>query len=992
MMCLMDAIEPAHPASVRVSRRRFVQFAGVGSIVAVLDGANWLGGMASSLELDGNVLTTTLIRPDDQLRLQLEFLNVVHDRANNRLQAGPTGTPMMRVLLPRQHVSEQPVPAAPTPPTVPPGASASPIPHAAAANSRLVFEISAPIDLTVEALLDLAAHTLTTTALKGNPDDETTMIELPADLRWSPAANVSATADLVPKTSGNVSQLHRIKLNGPQGPVDFTPVHNALSADDAFGGRIPNRGSRDSIVDAATTEGPATAQRVWLTPHGAWADLEGEWSTVEWTQRVQGGRDQFVQVVEKGILMPFGLPAVWTETATRLWLVDADGAVVSTMVSETHFAVTGEATVDLHGPSAPAAGRRMPFEQVTIEAKDNIAAVKRPIDWSGSPGPVDDNDAWVVTYGGDALWAGTDVRVSYRGLDRLGEETQFSLAALFVRTEALDDQNLRNGLAAFYASDEGDTFRRRTMLSNIAWAEPVVEGVGTTTQFTVELEFALEPTVASNPGELPIQPVVSRGIVRSADAGGDIGVTFNVAYLLAGNSEALNPTLAYLDLDEATPFPLGTEARAVMTPDLLAEEFNQNLGIGPAPQDNAGTDTWDPAVAFGEGASILRGVKLSDIVGPISFDAAVPGIDIPTFESLVLDDRIVQSYIWCPDSINSFPDAGFVTTPDTQFCIEVSSTIALDSAVQAGTEVEFRVSDFQLVVPPILGAVILDVAELRAIQPADGPVDLTLDIEDWTLGGALSFLEVLFKQITPSGSAFDLDIDSDTITAVLDVPLPNINLGVLVIKNFAIGLTGTFPYAGDGEPSVAIAVGTKRNPVDIQILQFGGGFRMELALDAGGLQSLEIYAEVSARLVEIDIKIATAYCEVGVSAEFSLDSNGDVTFKGSLWMEASFNVLGLVGATLRITGSVKYKEANERLRFSGTIHWSVTALFTFSGKVPIGSITFELGDGQASSFAGRSLRGGGGHLAQAAPSGGTGGSFGDVHSLASWTDYVKKFA
>lgn len=976
---------------VRLSRRRFVQAAGASSLLVALESGGWLSSVVSSLELDGDVLTTHLFRPEDQLRLQIDFLNLVHDAANNRLVASG-GTPMMRLILPRQHVSEQPIASG----TVPPGSASAPGPHAAAANSRLVFVVNAPIDFTVEALLDLASHTLTTTLGEGDPDDLTSMIEIPANLRWSPAADVSARTDVAPFTVNGVSQLHRLFLEGPGGAFDFTPVFNTSNRD-GFTGRIPSAGSRNSIVSAATGGVPATAERLWLTPHGAWADLAGDWDTVEWIQRVQGGRDQFAQVVERGMLMPFGVPAVWTETATRLWLVDADGDVVSTMVSETHFAVTDGDSIELSGEFAEYGGREMPFRSIRVDGDDNYPAAKRQIVWDDETRGINQNNAWVVTHGGSALWAGSDVRVNYCATDSIGQEARFSLAALFVRGDALDNTTLRTNLVDFFASAEGDSFRRRSIGSDVAWAEPILEGVGSTSQRTLELEFGLELVDATdvelaNAGALPIQPRVTRGTISNPSIDGELEVRFSPAYLEFGNDEVDNPTLAYLELETPKPFPLGVEARAVMTPEMDAEELNQTLGIGPIADEVAEVTVWRPEDAFGEAATILKGVKLSDIVGPVAFDVADLGIDIPAFESLVLPDRLQQTYSWCPSDINSFEDAGFIVTADTELCLEITSTIGLSPGVQSGIETEFRVTDFTLMVPPLIGLIELNVAELRGVQPVDGPADLTFDIEDWTLIGALSFLDVLFKKFTPSGSDFDIDIDSTTITADLDLPLPKIDLGVLAIKNFNVGLTGSFPYQGEDDPSIAIEIGTKKNPVDIQIMQFGGGFRLELALDTKGMQSLEIYAEVSARLVEIDIKIATAYCEVGVSAEFKLNSAGEVTFIGKLWMEASFNVLGLVGATLNITGKVRYKEPKEKLTFSGTIHWSVTALFTFSGKVPIGSIDFKLGDGQANGFAGRALTGGGGHLAQAASADGLAGGFGDVHSYASWTDYVSKFA
>jgi hypothetical protein len=865
----------------------------------------------------------------------------------------------------------------------------------------LVFAVTPPLALSVPVLLDLARHALVTPTGTGDPSPFETMIEVPADLRLAPAADVEMAADIASITVGRVSQLHRIILSA-QDSIELTPVHNA-SAVDGFDDRLPDAGDRSQFVTAASTGGSATAQRMWLTPHGAWADLVGEWNSISWYQNIRGGRDQFVQVVNRGVLMPFGHPAVWTQTSTRLWQTDAKGEIVSTMVTEEHFAIVDDATVTYDPADLPAGGRTMPFRSVTIEQKDSMAVVKGPITWKGGGG-VSPNDAWFVNYAPGPLWGNSPVRVSYSAVDSAGNEpATFSLPAIFVRTESV--ASVAPGLAAFYASEDGDSARRARMRSDVAWAEEEDPGSRITTFLTFDIEFGVEPISGTPPaGQLPIAPTVQRGKVTKPELNSsrptpeqlDIEVVFSPAYVAVGNNALFNPTRAFLDLVTPTNFPLGTEARGVMTPEMLAQQFNQSLGIG-APLDSSGgdgapTDLWRPEDVFGADATILRGVRLAELVVPILFDAATAGIDIPGFDIELLSDRIVQSYRWCPRSIQSVPAAGFIATTSTSLCVEVTAVIGLSDGVEASSTVVFEVEDFTLVVPPGLSLIELDINSMKAVQTSAGNTDLTFDIDGWRLGGDLSWLEPLISLLSPGGSDFGVDIVDTKIVADLELSLPNITLGVLVIKNFAIGLTGTFPFSGTDEPTIGIGLGSRDNPVTLQIQQFRGGFWCEVVFSTQGLELLHIHADATAMLVEIDIVIANAYCYVTVGADFTL-KGGNVTFSGYLSLSAGFSVLGLVGASLEIVGRVTYDSGDEKITISGTIHWSVTAIATFSGRVPIGELSFRTGNGNGGSGFAPLARAA--VPAQAPPGPAdppAAGSFGSVHDLTSWRTYVDKFA
>lgn len=978
-----------------LSRRGFLKAMGAGGTLVLLDAKGVFEGQSlSALTDDNGVLVTDLFRPEDQLRLRFEFVNLSFDAATNSLVATGTGTPLMRIGLPRQHVTEQPVNVGATPP----GASSAPIDHRVAAFSRLVFEVTPPVPLDVASLLDFGSgsFTLLGTTAAGNPDDDTTMIEVPADLRWSPTPGTSVVADVAPITANDVTQLHRIVLDTVGGVTLFTPVFNA-SGVDGFARRIPNAGQRDAIVAAATTEGAAVADRLWLTPFGAWADIAREWTGVDWIQRVQGGRDQFVQVVERGLLLPLGVPAVVTSTVTRQWVADADGDVVAATIAEEHFAVSGSAAVEYPGTGAENDGRDFPFRSIRVEDQESFPAQRRQLTWTdpgnGLPRSIDSTVAWWVQRGPGTAYPGADVRLAYAGTDRAGNESaRFRLPTVFVPISNLTPSVI-DDLVDYFDSDEGVEARRTSFSGEVAWADPLMPDGRSSTLVTSELDLAFRPTTG---GDAPIAPHVTRGVVSKPELTPpgapadqvDIEVVWSPEFLVGGNDPDANPSAAFLDVVDPVSFPAGAEARAVMTPDFTAEEFNQTLGVGAKldePTPGAPVE-WSPQDAFGEFAALLRGVKLADLVAPVLFDLAVSGIDIPAFTVVTLTDSITQTYEWCPNEIRPVENAGFLADADTSLCVRLVTVIALDLDLDASATIEFEARDFTLVVPPLVGLIEFDVRTLRAVAPSDGPADLTFDVDQWRLGGLLAWLEPLITSLVPSGSAFDIDITSTSIDTDLGVALPDFSLGVLELRNFALELSGQFPFVDDVEPRIEFAVGSRREPVGVQIMQFGGGFFCELAFNATGVVKIVVSAEVSARLFAVDVGVAEAYLAVGVGATFKW-VGGDVTFIGELWVEITIDIFGFVSASVRVTARVKYKPSTEIVTFSGTIYWSVTAVFTWDGQVPIGSTDLAIGDGAGPAGFRSASR-----PAQASPVGVPAGSFGDAHDLPSWTDYVAKFA
>jgi hypothetical protein len=187
------------------------------------------------------------------------------------------------------------------------------------------------------------------------PTNLETALEVPSRLQLSPSAQGAwAHAVDVDETPGATVELWNTRLGvrggTPEAPTvdedDTTQriVRAVWTRDLAHGADHPPPATspfrtsltptnRIDIVDLSTGEQgtnwqlappePVIVNRLALTSLGAFIDVRGTWNVpgvplTEWQHRTTLGRDQFVRIVEKGYLCPFGHRAVYvTETRRR---------------------------------------------------------------------------------------------------------------------------------------------------------------------------------------------------------------------------------------------------------------------------------------------------------------------------------------------------------------------------------------------------------------------------------------------------------------------------------------------------------------------------------------------------------------------------------------------------------------------------------------------------------------------------------------------------
>lgn len=372
---------------------------------------------------------------------------------------------------------------------------------------------------------------------------------------------------------------------------------------------------------------PVEVDKLHLTSLGAFIDVRGSWdvpdeSFTEWQHRTTLGRDQYVRVVLKGYLFPFGHRAVLVkETRRRVdpLLPDGDFAILW----QRHFIVLRD-QVRTYG------GRKMPFSQITLSPK-----VTPDIN---DPGPdpeivwpmVDtapfaftvsavDRDGITHGYAAPLLWVAereagkptADEVLAQYGLTRTGTALHHIPAHPFTARVEQDLGSRRVAVAAQGPSGEA-AYETRTLrfaaMPEAATCQP----------FLLHGDFVVPAVTAVTGAKTPLRlsyadPYVTHGF----DPGGNKGEVV----LAKAEGVTLAP-LAYGSTDRSGGF-------------LKPSQHIDGIARGTGPVSSvtaaaSGTPT-SPTALFAGLGKILGLFDLGDIVPPLGLD------QVPAYASRLLD-------------------------------------------------------------------------------------------------------------------------------------------------------------------------------------------------------------------------------------------------------------------------------------------------------------------------------------------------------------------
>lgn len=955
--------------------------------------------------------TLDVIRASDLLVLRFSFVNLQLDTTAGQpprlVRIRPAEKATFTVDLGPQHIAEEVFAADAA--GQPVGVSALPVRSVLARPTRLAFQVpdNRPfIPLTLQELLAwhqyepvVAANALPEppgphqqpglTALRAGD----TAIELPTGLVLSPDSSGAWIHSVAPVSSGGRVELWhtRLGVRGSTGPSEsrlpaVRAVTTSLGLDfsDFFFGQplfvtSLTRPHRTAIARASAdftggrTPLPLTATHLMLSRLGGWTDVSGAWDELPalsptlkgWRHVTAQGRDQYVRIVEQGVLYPFGHRASKVIVIERAFAPapGADGSSAAFLGAQRRIVVQEpERTYSSAGPGAfPFAGREMPIETV------HITTLSSPnLDESAAT----DDPFFPTAIGGRV------VLFSVVATDKGGNQFEFAIPMLFAPEPAAGDPEL---LRTKY-DEHPEHHRTELRGQSIAFAS---DPGGAATLHTWSLTFGtVVPGVALPAGHPPFLPTIDAADVTipSVDdlpgvpAASATAVTFHSTYLGHAFDAGRNPGEVFLRMVRAKDLALpSTAVGGLATPSLKLEGMSRRLGPVPT-VDKIAVAQFDPAAAFaGLEAKLLGAIDLKSLIkAVVGSSAASLDTQVPRLVQERTDATVTTSYRWRPEvmEINE-PSVPLVTNASTVLDLEVKATVSLKSAPPPTTTIKGTLSNFAL---SLVGLVRVRFEQL-AFQSLDGrKLELKAKGIAVEFENELKFVKTL-AQVLPANGFGDgalIDIRPDGIRSGYSIGIPAAGIGAFSLENIALSAELFLPFTG-APASLRLSFSTREHPFLVTISMIGGGGFLSIVLETDKVQQFECALEVGGNIT-IGLVITSANVQVMAGFYFGIRTVDGVTtldFKAYVRVSGSVEVLGIVGISIDIYVGLRYVPTPAPGVIRGEASLTIGVhLLMFSRSVTLSvGCAFDIDTGRL-----------------------TFRSFEDTFQLPDWVDYCRAFA
>ncbi len=725
-------------------------------------------------------------------------------------------------------------------------------------------------------------------------------------------------------------------------------------------------GERNQIVHLTSDLGldfekPVQAKRLMLSALGSWLDLQGDWEPQvpfgleSWTHRATMGRDQFVRVICKGYLFPFGHRAsLITITERRIEEKPVHGAYLRfrqfVIVREPEKQYAKEPSGN--GRDARE-GRSIPFQ--TVRLKTLVTPNLNPVPAKA--------DGWLQVDKQDFLF-----KIEAEDWD--GRRCEFTAALNFMENTLAEESGGIGSIiqraavkarADLYNEKPEYRARRERPLAGQKIAYAPSSDPGDTSFETDLLVLGGGFRKDANKGELLFYPLLQSAKVRLAAAsrltGANTGVAFSLfdAFVENGFGAGNDEGQVFAKVPDALALNFPTDrAGGVATPNMAIRGLSRRFGIVGGAAEAAAK--WEDDLAglakgqlpdqffqrFFSGAKLLGAVSLADIIGP-HFNG---GRNVPRFQSTPVYDAagdlsaIRTRFEWQP----SVQDSGvFVASRDSATAtlrIVTETVMPLDGS-PASSVTTGELANFTL---DLLGGISED---LRFIKLKFGSFSFTArdrQKTDFSAGGvkiefagALRFLRTLEEQVHADDFSDPptLDVSSDGVRLGYTLRLPSVTAGLFALENISFSAGLLLPFTG-APLDLRLAFSERDNPFTLTYAVFAGGGFFGIGLGTDGLHAMEAALEFGGNLsLSLGVASGKAYLMVGIY--FQIEQKGSdmvPQLTGYVRSGAALEVLGLITVSVQFRLDLTYEPSSGNATGSGTVTVEVDVAF-FSKSVDI---------------------------------------------------------
>ena len=786
------------------------------------------------------------------------------------------------------------------------------------------------------------------------------------------------------------------------------------------------------------------AKKLWLTARGGFLDSTAIWnapkfSLLQWNHLATLGRDQYVKIVKKGFLFPFGHRVVEITITEREFeeiggqIVAASRQIVYLVVSQPIMSYDPADTFGIANNSRDFPFRSLELKTLRSPLLDNPVNFVDP-SLGDSPDKFMSGVPFVPTVGGVPFkwhFVGTDwvgrqipftaqavfviyedavnplpagiVRLNYNGLDsddpvRVADFAGKSIA--FAQSITTGDTDLQVKTMSFGASlgaggsvsqyEDNDTARCLPTLA------PSINGVDTGAQATVRLASA---EAAS--GGTPLKGNPSPAVAYYPPY---VQTGFSTSQQPTGNAGNVYMEILY-DASSATNVQFGNgSSGGVLTPNLQLDGISRSLGP-VADLDNIFKGTFNPNSVFAGlsddlQARILGGVLLSELIAPVTnfLEGGTP--EIPNSKALRItyttDGTVVTtSVIWKPDIVQDNPIVTQAAGETTAFTLDATITTNLANPNESSYSINGTLTHFVVNLMSTSEDQFIQITfnSLTFTSASNQKENVTVDIpsDGVQFVGPLKFVEQLEEYMNfGGGGGPKIEILPTGVTADLSVDLPTIAVGLFSLSN--IGIDANFNLPFDGSPAVfGFGFSTRDNPFQLAIAIFGGGGYFGIKIGTDGVHEIDAGFDFGA-MAAINIGVASGSISLTAGFQFSymLDPStgkNSCTLTGYVKLTGNMSILGgIVSMSLEFDLSLTWEEqsgSGSSVTGSATISISISILFFSFSVSATATKTFSNPGGSS----GRLGAGRNAHALATSPP-----TFADQMDPTDWADYCAAFA
>jgi hypothetical protein len=713
--------------------------------------------------------------------------------------------------------------------------------------------------------------------------------------------------------------------------------------------------------------------RLILSPFGGWLDSDAHWdlenragekynsSLLQWRHKSAMLRDNYVRVVRKGYLYPFGHKASLIKVTERKFNHvngDPNNARGAYLRQRIFIVVTNPAKEYMGDPFVPFTGNGFPFTDVEV-----TTLVTPNLDVPNAFLGDGDTDIFEPMVGGEPFL------FHFEGTDWAGDVVDYRSPVLWVDdTKAYDDPKISDVNTAWSAlavqvslkghritvaphDKPGDT---RLVLDNIELHGHLANSTATHNA----LSAASQPDFYPTAHRLTIH--LSEVTGASGHAVAPPVLAYHDTYLNHGFSSANNPGGVFLarpDTETASAIKFDPDkSGGAMTPNIGIDGMSRHLGPVSGDVNQLTMGTFDPQTVFAAAdAKLLGGIHLADILGQVSFgdndsDGDTKALTIQTVE-LPTPDRVVTTIDWHPDiqtggpfpGVNIFiPNEGSPQSDSFDLHVEVISYT--DPALQSKSTFTIlgEIRDFTMDLFGDGDSFFLEIPFNRLTFRAEKnkKTEVEVDIGDVAFKGALEFVQELAAFLSfGDGNGLTIDTSGDAIEIQLKIAIPSLGVGIFALQNLAISVGCGIPYNGD-PVRFEFDFCSRDCPFLLTIMMFNGGGFVGLSIGIDGVEILEFSFEFGAG-ISLDFGIASGGIDIEGGVYFKIttshEANGDVQtldFTAYVKFEGEVEALGIVSVSVELYMALNYEDGPDGKKLSGDaiLTLEIDILF-FSGSI-----------------------------------------------------------